>query len=144
MEVTVFERATGDLANRLLQTAREQVAQLNGWLEEQLGEQRWFGGDRCLWPDLSAYPYVNGAAAQGNKPREGGALETWLKAMRGRASAQRVREDIRAYLAVKRERRTWRTYRDHRLEWMMSSGGQQIVLDGLANSSIRFTNLAVD
>jgi hypothetical protein len=32
-----------------------------------------------------------------------------------------------------------REYRDHRLEWMMKSGGVQIVLDGLANNNIRFT-----
>ena len=32
-----------------------------------------------------------------------------------------------------------REYRDHRLEWMLKSGGVQIVLDGLANNTIRFT-----
>ena len=32
-----------------------------------------------------------------------------------------------------------REYRDHRLEWMMKSGGVQIVLDGLAKDNIRFT-----
>jgi len=32
-----------------------------------------------------------------------------------------------------------REYRDHRLEWMMKSGGVQIVLDGLAENNIRFT-----
>lgn len=30
-------------------------------------------------------------------------------------------------------------HRDHRLEWMMKSGGIQVVLDGLAKSNIRFT-----
>src|SRR5580704_5397908 len=32
-----------------------------------------------------------------------------------------------------------REYRDHRLEWMMKSGGVQIVLDGMARNNIRFT-----
>jgi glutathione S-transferase/RNA polymerase-associated protein len=32
-----------------------------------------------------------------------------------------------------------REYRDHRLEWMMRSGGTQIVLDGLKNGNIRFS-----
>jgi glutathione S-transferase/RNA polymerase-associated protein len=32
-----------------------------------------------------------------------------------------------------------REYRDHRLEWMMRSGGTQIVLDGLAKNNIRFS-----
>ncbi len=32
-----------------------------------------------------------------------------------------------------------RQYRDHRLEWMMRVGGSDIVRDGLANSTIRFS-----
>ena len=32
-----------------------------------------------------------------------------------------------------------REYRDHRLEWMMKSGGVQIVLEGMARNTIRFT-----
>ncbi|HEY1879533.1 MAG TPA: hypothetical protein VGG68_06350, partial [Caulobacteraceae bacterium] len=31
-----------------------------------------------------------------------------------------------------------REYRDHRLEWMMKSGGRDIVLAGLAADNIRF------
>ena len=31
-----------------------------------------------------------------------------------------------------------REYRDHRLEWMMRSGGRDIVLDGMAKKNIRF------
>jgi len=31
-----------------------------------------------------------------------------------------------------------REYRDHRLEWMMRSGGQDIVLDGMQKKNIRF------
>jgi hypothetical protein len=31
-----------------------------------------------------------------------------------------------------------RQYRDHRLEWMMKSGGVEIVLAGLANGTIKF------
>ena len=32
-----------------------------------------------------------------------------------------------------------REYRDHRLEWMMKSGGVEIVLKGLEAGNIRFT-----
>jgi hypothetical protein len=32
----------------------------------------------------------------------------------------------------------FRQYRDHRLEWMMKSGGVEIVLAGLRNGTIRF------
>ena len=32
-----------------------------------------------------------------------------------------------------------RQYRDHRLEWMMKTGGTEIVLDGVQAVTIRFT-----
>jgi len=32
-----------------------------------------------------------------------------------------------------------REYRDHRLEWMIRSGGIEVVLDGLAKDNIRFS-----
>ena len=32
-----------------------------------------------------------------------------------------------------------REYRDHRLEWMIKTGGLQVVLDGLAKDNIRFS-----
>jgi glutathione S-transferase/RNA polymerase-associated protein len=33
-----------------------------------------------------------------------------------------------------------REYRDHRLEWMIRSGGVDIVLEGLKTQTIRFSN----
>ena len=33
-----------------------------------------------------------------------------------------------------------RQYRDHRLEWMIRSGGMEVVLEGLAAGNIRFSN----
>ena len=35
-----------------------------------------------------------------------------------------------------------RHYRDHRLEWMVRSGGLQVVVEGLADHTIRFTDTA--
>jgi glutathione S-transferase/RNA polymerase-associated protein len=32
-----------------------------------------------------------------------------------------------------------REYRDHRLEWMVRSGGMEIVLQGIRDRNIRFT-----
>jgi glutathione S-transferase len=32
-----------------------------------------------------------------------------------------------------------RQYRDHRLEWMMRSGGVEVVLDGLKKGTLRFS-----
>ena len=33
-----------------------------------------------------------------------------------------------------------REYRDHRLDWMMRSGGAEIVLEGMRKGNIRFTH----
>ena len=33
-----------------------------------------------------------------------------------------------------------REYRDHRLEWMIRSGGLDVVLEGIRNNNIRFSN----
>ena len=33
-----------------------------------------------------------------------------------------------------------REYRDHRLDWMMRSGGVEIVLDGMRKKNIRFAH----
>ena len=34
-----------------------------------------------------------------------------------------------------------REYRDHRLEWMIRTGGIEVVADGLAKGNIRFTEV---
>jgi glutathione S-transferase/RNA polymerase-associated protein len=41
--------------------------------------------------------------------------------------------------AVK-ERLFKREYRDHRLEWMIRSGGLDVVIEGLKTETIRFSN----
>jgi len=33
-----------------------------------------------------------------------------------------------------------REYRDHRLEWMLRSGGVDVVLDGIRHKNIRFSH----
>jgi len=33
-----------------------------------------------------------------------------------------------------------REYRDHRLEWMIRSGGLDVVLEGMKKDNIRFSN----
>jgi glutathione S-transferase/RNA polymerase-associated protein len=50
------------------------------------------------------------------------------------ASAMETVSDIVKQGLFKRE------YRDHRLEWMIRSGGIDVVTDGLAKNNIRFSN----
>jgi len=145
-EIMVFKRAEGEHAERLLAKAKDQIAGLNARIERELVDHSWLNGDRFGFGDLIAYPFVNGAAALGYKPTPGGKLEAWLKTMRSRPSAQRVKQDIIATLPqfVNRpkdvaEGRHRREYRDHRLDWMLRSGGLEIVLAGLQADNIRFS-----
>lgn len=145
-EVLVFKRAQGDQAELILARAREQVSGLNARLERELSERVWFNGDACGFGDIVVYPFVNGAAALGNKPLAGSKLEAWLKAMRSRPSAARIKADIVATLPQYLNRpqdiasgKTRRQYRDHRVDWMLRSGGLEIVLAGIAANDIRFS-----
>ena len=83
----------------------------------------------------------------GNNPVEGSLLAAWFTEVTKRPSvAQTVGEarafdretsnvpDLIAQGLFKRE------YRDHRLEWMIKSGGLEVVLKGLEADNIRFTD----
>ncbi len=145
-EVTVFGRATGDAAERLLAMARTQVNALNERLEKELSTRPWLNGEAFGFGDVVAFPFVNGAAALGNKPAPGSGVERWLKAVRGRPSAARLKADIIESMPQFMNRpkeiaegKLRRQYRDHRLDWMLRSGGLDIVLEGIRNNTIRFS-----
>jgi glutathione S-transferase len=145
-EILVFGRASGTLAERLLARAREQTSGVNAWLTRHLGAQPWFGGASFGWADVAVAPHVNTAANLGNTPDPGSALAGWFERVRARPSAQRVFGEAMASLASFTELPKLvasgsfrREYRDHRLEWMLRSGGIDVVLDGLAKGTIRFS-----
>jgi glutathione S-transferase/RNA polymerase-associated protein len=145
-EIVMFKRAEGQLADAILSRARQQVQDLNARLERELSERAWFNGAGFGFGDIVVYPFVNGAAALGNKPAEGSKLQAWLKAMRARPSAERLKQDIVSSLAEFAGRpqevasgKHRREYRDHRLDWMLRVGGVEIVLAGMAANNIRFS-----
>ncbi|MBL6750308.1 MAG: glutathione S-transferase family protein [Nevskia sp.] len=146
IELQFMGRAKGALAEQLAATAARQAAAWHRWLGGQLGDAPWFGGERFGWADLSVIPYLNGSVSFGIPPAPGSKLAQWLARANARpAVAQTAREaadsiptlvgldQLIAQGLFKRE------YRDHRLEWMIKSGGLQVVLDGLAQDNIRFT-----
>jgi glutathione S-transferase len=145
-EILVFGRATGTLAEQLLGRARDQTAGANRWLAQQLGEREWLGGERFGWADLSAAPHVNAAANFGNAPEPGSPLAAWLDRVRARPSVAATFGEAMAALGgfadlpkLVASGQFRREYRDHRLEWMIRSGGIDVVLDGLAKNTIRFS-----
>ena len=145
-ELNSFKRATGALADRITARAGEQVAGLHQWLERELGDRDWFNGGTFGWGDLSVVPYINGSAGFGFTPPKGSKLEAWHKRAMDRTSvstsAQEAVDSVSGMQDVSGAVEAGlfkREYRDHRLEWMIKSGGLDVVLKGLEKDNIRFT-----
>ena len=144
-EVLWFGRATGELADRLKAQAARQTRVLQDWLAARLGGADWFGGERFGWADAAAAPMVNRSVHYGLGPPEGSPLARWHARLRQRpsvaetfaefdAAVERRGDGARLYATGQRRRE----YRDHRLEWMVKSGGIEVVLAGLRDNNIRF------
>jgi glutathione S-transferase/RNA polymerase-associated protein len=145
-EIRYFGRAKGELAETIEANAAKQTKGYFLWLEKQLGDQPWMNGAAFGWGDLSVVPYVNGAVGMGNAPAAGSKLAAWL----ARANARQSVVDTVADIATVQGSMTdvaglveqglfKREYRDHRLEWMIKSGGFEVVQKGLEKDNIRFT-----
>jgi glutathione S-transferase/RNA polymerase-associated protein len=144
-EIAFFRRATGALAAQMTARAADQTASWQRWLEAQLGSRPWFNGESFGWGDLCAIPFVNGSAGFGNVPPRGSRLADWVARANARASvaatAKEAAEAIPAMsqvASVVEQGLFRREYRDHRLEWMVKTGGLSVVAAGLERRNIRF------
>jgi glutathione S-transferase len=146
-ELSWFKRAEGAEAEAIRAAAARQLAGFYAWLERQLGHRTWFNGEAFGWGDLAVVPFVNGAVGQGHALSEGSRLAEWYARANARPSVAATVDDIRAWsrnagmgdvadLVAKGLFK--REYRDHRLEWMIKSGGLDVVLKGLERDNIRF------
>ncbi len=144
-EVLWFRRATGALADRLRAEALQQTRTVQAWLAERLAGKAWFGGDTFGWADAAAAPMVNRSVHYGMGPQPGSALAHWHLRVSQRpsvaatfaefdAAAARMKDMADAYVGGARRRE----YRDHRLEWMIKSGGVEVVLAGIRDGNVRF------
>jgi glutathione S-transferase/RNA polymerase-associated protein len=116
------------------------------WLEALIGRSEWLAGERFGWGDLAALPFVTMSSMFGVDPPAESAVAGWLERSRRKPSVSRTvdealatipgMESIADSLAAGSFRRQ---FRDHRLEWLIRSGGMQVVLDGWAKGDIRFT-----
>lgn len=145
-EIHRFRRADGALAQALTDKAKAQTAGFFAWLERELGERTWFNGDSFGWGDLSVVPYLNGALGFGNTPAHGSGLSAWLGRANDRPSVAATAQEAKASLGtlarvaeIIDSGQFRREYRDHRLEWMIKSGGLAVVLKGLEKDNIRFS-----
>jgi RNA polymerase-associated protein len=144
-EILWFRRATGDLAEAMKAKAAAQTKLLQDWLAGRLGDAPWFGGDSFGWADAAAAPMVNRSVYYGMAPEPGGRLALWHARLRERPSVaqtfaefERAAERMAAASGMYTTGGRKREYRDHRLEWMVKSGGIDIVLAGLRDDNIRF------
>ncbi len=147
-EIRFFGRGDETLRQKLYATAVEQIGYMHAWLETLLGDEPWLSGARFGWGDLCALPYVTMSRMFGIPPPARSRLEAWLERGMKRASVALTVEEALTVIPVLETRAQSvisgsfkRHYRDHRLEWMIRSGGLQVVLDGLDNDNIRFTDL---
>jgi glutathione S-transferase len=146
-ELRWFKRAEGEAARAIEARAEAQTRGYFAWLERQLGDRPWFNGETFGWADLSVAPYLNTSRGFGMRPEASSKLAQWQaradarpsvqKTMAAAAEAIKVMTQVSAFVKsglFKRE------YRDHRLEWMIRSGGLEVVLEGIKNNSIRFSH----
>src|SRR5262245_26342362 len=107
MEINVFQRATGELAAKLLARGRQQVAGVNAYLDRQLGDRQWFNGTAFGWGDRhrpvrprrrDRGQSAGGRDAARRLARAGaGAAERRRRVRRGRGEHAGVRDDPAAH-----------------------------------------------
>lgn len=147
-EIRWFRRAEGELADRLQTKAADQTTGFFAWLERQLEGRDWFNGAAFGWGDLAVAPYLNGSAGHGHRPDPGSKLAAWQARVNTRPSVAETNQEAvnlsaastmtdAAGLVAKGLFK--REYRDHRLEWMIKTGGLEVVLAGLDKDNIRFS-----
>jgi glutathione S-transferase/RNA polymerase-associated protein len=149
-ELSWFRRAEGAQAEAIRAAAARQLAGFYAWLERQLGGRDWFNGAAFGWGDLSVAPFLNGSVGQGHALAEGSKLAAWLARANARPSVAATVADIGAWSQAQTgagmadvadlvaKGLFKREYRDHRLEWMIKSGGLEVVVKGLERDNIRF------
>jgi Glutathione S-transferase, C-terminal domain len=147
MDVRAWKRVTGDAAKQLESKGSAQTAGVFAWLERELGAADFFNGASFGYGDLSVYPHVHGSVVWGNPPKAGTRLAEWLARVEERPSVRKTIEAAQQFagsfdaLAQILESGAFaRQYRDHRLEWMLRSGGIDVVVEGLKKKTIRFSS----
>lgn len=146
-ELHFFKRGDDALRKTIEAHAGRQIAGFMAWLETELGDNDWFSGRDFGRGDLSVIPYLNAADGFGYQPATGSPLAAWIARANARDSVSQTDAESRASItgmqmvsAAVESGLFKRQYRDHRLEWMIKSGGMEIVRDGIEKQTIRFTD----
>ena len=145
-EVRFFGRGKGGLNDSLYQQAVIQVGHVYASLTATLRDKDWLVGETFGRADLAAIPIVSAFIVHGIPPAKDSAIAQWMERAQLRPSVARTTEESLAVVPLLEalgdavsDGAFKRHYRDHRLEWMVRSGGLQVLVDGLGNGDIRFT-----
>ena len=146
IEMRFMGRVQGALGEQLRVRAEQQAAAWRRWLTAQLGDAPWFGGSAFGRADLAVIPNLNGSISFGIPPEPGSKLARWVARANARPAVAQTEHEASASIdglngveQLIEQGLFKREYRDHRLEWMIKSGGLQVVIDGIAKDNIRFT-----
>ena len=128
-EINLFNRATGELREKLIKQIEGQTDTIISYLAKQLGSKPYFNGDDFGYGDICVAPMYNRSVAYGLGAPAGSPLAEWHKRIRERehvkttfAEMEQGIEKMKGLGKVFREQNFKREYRDHRLEWMVKSG----------------------
>jgi len=145
MEIRFFRRVEkGPKAEEMQRRAGLQLAAAWDRLESDLEGRPWFSGGAFGRADAAVIVHVAASALYGFTPLDRhGRLREWAARCAAVESVQRDQGDLAAFVGGEgmRSMRSGplrRQYRDHRLEWMMKTGGLDVVLRGLEEGTIHF------
>jgi len=146
MEILFFKRATGAKADEMIDVAGRQLDRIFARLDRELDGREWMNGAFFGRGDAAVFPHISGAMNFGFAvPDKYGRLQDWTARVSEVVSVRRDLADVTAWMeanlggdAPTASLPKVRQYRDHRLEWMMKSGGVEVVLDGLRDRTIMF------
>jgi glutathione S-transferase len=145
MEIRFFRRAEGAQAEQMMARAGAQLGVVWDRLESELEGRSWFSGERFGRADAALVVHVVGSSLFGFPPGERHPrLREWTTRCVDIEGVKRDQADLAVFMggdgfrAMRKGPRMRRQYRDHRLEWMLKTGGLDIVQRGLESDTIHF------
>ncbi|TPX36607.1 hypothetical protein SmJEL517_g01172 [Synchytrium microbalum] len=149
-EILFWHRAgtEGQLRETLLANAKTSTDNYMIWLSTQLGDKQWFGGSMFSLADAAVVSHMIGTDRMGFGPAASTPIGKWWERAKQRKAVAAILAEKEAVATdggkARREmlyekKAFRRQYRDHRLEFMIRSGGISVVEAGIKADNIRFT-----
>ncbi|KXL43714.1 hypothetical protein M433DRAFT_20615 [Acidomyces richmondensis BFW] len=147
-EIVWSERAIGELKENLKRQIQNEMAKICSWLSDSLGDKEYFSGNAFGFADVCVAPVLNRSVQYGFGPAGGTTLRNWHAKISQRNSVRltfaEMEEGAKKMQSMSKKMFNdegapyGMEYRDHRLEWMIKSGGIEIVLEDLKRNNIGF------